>query len=289
MTSRAAAITAELRKRADLDILAWPVFDDYPVDVMVTTRHGGASTDGHGDFATLNLSFAVGDDPAHVLANRRRVAGACHAGLSDFVFARQVHGRATAIVSRADRGRGAERPDGALPDADALVTCDPGTVLAILVADCVPIVLYDPAAHVVACVHAGWRGTVARVTQAALAAMSALGSRPGDVIAGIGPAIAPDRYRVGEQVASAARQAFGAGTPGVLQEDGPGSWLFDLWEANRLALSQAGVAPERIHVAGFPTGPDPGLFFSHRARQPSGRFALVARLQALDGDHGSGA
>jgi YfiH family protein len=289
MTSRATAATAELRKRADLDVLTWPVFGAHPVDVMVTTRHGGVSASGHGDFATLNLSFAVGDDPAHVLANRRRVAGAFEAGLSDFVFARQVHGRAAAIVSRADRGRGAESPGGALPDADALVTRDPGTALAILVADCVPIVLYDPAAHVVACVHAGWRGTVARVTQAALAAMSTLGSRPGDVIAGIGPAIAPDHYRVGEEVASAARQAFGPDTPGVLRDDGPGRWLFDLWEANRLALTQAGVAPERIHLAGAATGPDPGLFFSHRAWQPSGRFALVARMRPPDGDPGSGA
>jgi purine-nucleoside/S-methyl-5'-thioadenosine phosphorylase / adenosine deaminase len=289
MTTRAAAATAELRKQADLEILAWPGFGAYPVDVLVTTRHGGVSNSGDGDFATLNLSFSVGDDPASVLANRHRVAGACQADLSDFVFARQVHGRAAAIVSRADRGRGAHSPDSAIADADALVTRDPGTVLAILVADCVPIVLYDPAAHVLACVHAGWRGTVARVTQAALAAMTTLGSKPGDVIAGIGPAIAPDRYRVGAEVASAASEAFGPDTPRVLRDDGSGGWLFDLWEANRLALAQAGVAPERVHVAGIPTGPAPGLFFSHRARQPCGRFALVARLRAPGGGHGSGA
>lgn len=288
MTTRAAATTAELRKHAGLDILAWPGFDAYPVDVIVTTRHGGVSTDGHGDFATLNLSFAVGDDRASVLANRHRVAQACQADLRDFVFARQVHGRAAAIVAGADRGRGAERPEDSVPDADALVTRDPGTALAILVADCVPIVLYDPAAHVIACVHAGWRGTVARVTQAALAAMTTLGARPEDVIAGIGPAIAPDRYRVGAEVASAASEAFGPETPRVLRDDGHGGWLFDLWEANRLVLSQAGVAPRHIHLAGVPTGPDPGLFFSHRARQPCGRFALVARLHAPDGGYGGG-
>ena len=270
-------------------MLAWPGFGAYPVDVIVTTRHGGVSTGGLGDFATLNLSFAVGDDPASVLANRRRVAQACQADLSDFVFARQVHGRDAAIVSRADRGRGAEHPHDAIADADALVTRDPGTVLAILVADCVPIVLYDPAAHVLACVHAGWRGTVARVTQAALAAMTTLGSNPADVIAGIGPAIAPDAYRVGEEVASAAKQAFGSDTPSVLRDDGREGWLFDLWEANRLTLAQAGVAPERIHLAGVPTGPGPGLFFSHRARQPCGRFALLARLHAPDGGQGSSA
>ena len=105
-----------------------------------------------------------------------------------------------------------------------------------LVADCVPIVLYDPAAHVLACVHAGWRGTVAGVTGAALDAMAGLGTRPGDVIAGIGPAIGPDRYQVGEDVAAAARECFGEHAPLVLRPDGTGRWLFDLWSASRLLL-----------------------------------------------------
>ena len=82
-------------------------------------------------------------------------------------------------------------------------------VLAILTADCVPIVLHDPVAGVLACVHAGWRGTVAGVSAAALAAMQALGSRPSDVIAGIGPAIAAARYQVGPDVHQAVTQAFG--------------------------------------------------------------------------------
>src|SRR5215831_16635853 len=132
-----------LRQRGDLRVLAWPTFDPLPVDVLVTTRHGGVST---GHYATLNLSFSVGDRPQDVVDNRRRAAAALGAGLADFAFATQVHGAVARIVTAGDRGRGAAARGGTVGDADALVTSDPGTVLAVLVADCVPIVLYDPRA-----------------------------------------------------------------------------------------------------------------------------------------------
>jgi YfiH family protein len=267
----------ELRQRAGLQVLAWPALDRYPVDALVTTRQGGVSA---GDYATLNLSFGVGDRPEDVLENRRRAAAALDAGLGDLAFGTQVHGAVARVVTRADRGRGAAVADGGVGEADALVTSDPGTGLAALVADCVPIVLYDPAAHVLACVHAGWRGTVARVTDAALAAMAALGTRPGDVVAGIGPAIGPDRYQVGEDVAEAARECFGEHAPLVIRPDGTGRWLFDLWSANRVLLREAGVADQNIHVAAVPTGAD---FYSNRTARPCGRFGVLARLRPRDG------
>jgi polyphenol oxidase len=285
MTAPATA-TCEIRRQGELGVLAWPLFDGLGADVMVTTRAGGVSA---GPYATLNLSFSVDDEPGAVLENRRRVAAALGAGLGDFVFARQVHSGRAQVVSAADRGRGTLSLDDAVPDTDALVTSDPGTVLAILVGDCVPIVLYDPVARVLACVHAGWRGTVARITDAALRAMSALGGQPDRVLAGIGPAIAPDRYQVGEDVAAAVRDCFGADTASVLRPDGTGRWLLDLWAANRRLLALAGVPDRQIHVAATPTGPDPdsragdldgqGLFFSDRTARPCGRFALVARLK----------
>lgn len=274
MSAPAAAMPG-FRQRGGLEFLTWPVFGPLPVDVVVTTRHGGVSA---GGYATLNLSFQVGDDPEAVLANRQRVAAALGTGLGDFVFAHQVHGSDAAIVSAADRGRGAHRPGDAVPGADALVTADPGTVLAVLVADCVPVVLYDPAAHVLACVHAGWRGTAARVGAAAVAAMRSLGCRPGDIIAGLGPAIGPGSYRVGGNVIGEVRRALGAGAGQVLRPDGAGTALLDLWAANRLILRETGIPDGQIHVAAVPTGPGPGRFFSHRAGQPCGRFALVARL-----------
>jgi len=298
------ATTCELRRQGGLRVLTWPALDQPAhaargAEVLVTTRHGGVSA---GPYATLNLSFSVGDDPGAVLENRQRVAAALGADLADFVFARQVHGGQAQVVSAAERGRGTLGVEDAIGQVDALVTRDPGTVLAILVGDCVPIVLYDPVAHVLAAVHAGWRGTVAGVSQAALAAMATLGSRPADVLAGIGPAIAPDRYQVGDDVRAGIVAGLGDEAASVLRPDGTGRWLLDLWSANRKMLTRAGVPDSQIHVAAIPTGPDQpggpgargkdndeggdtaggGLFFSDRTARPCGRFALVARLTGSD-------
>jgi len=267
------------RQVRGLEVLTWPVFDAFGVDVLVTTRRGGVSA---GPYASLNLSFNVGDEPVAVRENRRRAAAVLGAGLDDVVVAEQVHGAVAEVVGAADRGRGARAAAGAVPGADALATADPGTVLAVLAADCVPVVLYDPIAHVLACAHAGWRGTAAGTAASAVAAMRSLGTRPADVIAGIGPAIAPDRYQVGAEVADAATRAFGDRAARVLRPTGPGQWQLDLWTANRLVLQDAGVPAAQIHVAEIPTGPPSGPFFSYRAERPCGRFAALARLRPAE-------
>lgn len=267
------APAAALRRAAGLQVLPWPALDGLPVEAFVTTRGGGVSA---GPYESLNMSLSVGDEPGAVLENRRRVAAAIGACPADFVFGRQVHGAGVRVVTGADRSSGAFTADGAVPEADALVTGDPSVVLAILAADCVPVVLYDPAARVLACVHAGWRGTVARACAAAVTVMAGLGARPGGIIAGIGPGIGADRYQVGPEVAAAASAGFGPAAGAVIRPDGTGRWLFDLAAANRLVLREAGLADGNIHATGYVTGD--GMFFSDRAARPCGRLALVARL-----------
>ena len=262
---------------SDVVALRWPHLGGHGLDAFVTGRDGGVS---EGAYSSLNLSLGVGDDPGRVLENRRRVASAAGVELADMVFAHQVHGRDVAVVTDADRGRGTLAVDDA-PAADALVTATPGLGIAVLVGDCVPIVLYDPAAHVVAAVHAGWRGTVARVTDAALAAMAGLGAEAARVRAGLGPAITADRYQVGDDVADAARACFGGDVDddlgGIVRPDGTGRWTFDLWAANHRLLVAAGVDPAHIDVS--PVGTGPGTpFFSDRTARPCGRFAAIARL-----------
>jgi YfiH family protein len=313
------------RAAGGLRLLTWPTLltSGAGVEAAVTARSGGVSS---GPYATLNLSLSVGDDPDCVLENRRRLAGALGASLDDFVFARQVHGAGVRVVGAADRGSGAFSLDDAIGSAgpagpaghggsaggaDALVTTAPGVVLAILTADCVPIVLHDPVAGVLACVHAGWRGTVAGVTAAAVAALRDLGSRPSDLVAGLGPAIAADRYQVGPDVHQAVTRSFGPAASAFIRPDPatPDRWLLDLHSANRHALVDAGIPAPQIHTTTFPTGPtppapmhpvptstsnptgpaapvnptdpvSPGDFFSDRAARPCGRLALVARLRA---------
>jgi YfiH family protein len=251
-----------------------------PLETLFTGRSGGVSP---GPYESLNLSLGVGDDPANVLENRRRLAAAFGAELDDFVFARQVHGAGVRVVGDPDRGSGTLSQDDAIPDTDALVTTAPGVVLAILTADCVPIVLHDPVARVLACVHSGWRGTVARVAARALAAMMAFGSRPEDVLAGLGPAVDPAKYQVGSDVHAAVCGTFGAGPAGsFLRPDpvAPDRWLLDMRAANRHVLREAGLSEQNVHVTDVPTG---GNYFSDRAERPCGRLALIARLRDAGG------
>jgi YfiH family protein len=262
-----------MRSDGQLRLSTWPALDASGIDAAVTGRAGGVSA---GPYESLNLSLTVGDDPANVLENRRRLAAGFGAGLGDFVFARQVHGAGVAVVGDADAGRGAVSQDDAIPDTDALVTTSSGVVLVILTADCVPIVLHDPVAGVLACVHAGWRGTVARIGAAAVTTMEKLGASPGDMLAGLGPAIDPARYQVGSDVHQAITVAFGAGEFIRPDPDAAGRWLLDLRAANRHVLREAGLRERNILVTGTPTGRE---FFSDRAERPCGRLALVARLR----------
>jgi YfiH family protein len=138
-------------------------------------------------------------------------------------------------------------------------------------ADCTPVLLADPKAGAVAAVHAGWRGSAVRAASAAVEALSEVfGSRPQDIVAGIGPAIGPCCYEVGQDVVDAFSDR-----PELFFEG-----RLDLWAANHQALVEAGVPAEQIEVAGICTQCESERFFSHRANggQPAGRFAAVIRL-----------
>ena len=263
----------ELIEPDGLEVLRWKLFEGHPLDVVVTTLHGGVSD---GPYATLNLGLHVGDDEEAVLENRRRAARAVGLQLDDLVFCNQTHRRDVALVDGSHRGRGARSLAGAIDGVDALATATPSVGLVAMVADCVPVVLYDPVAHVLAVVHAGWGGTVRKVAEAAVTTLAGLGSQPGDILAAIGPAIEADRYQVGDEVADAARDAFGPATDLLVRPNGTGRWLFDLWAANRHTLLECGLRPESIVTATEGSGAD--RYFSYRAVRPCGRFAAVAVL-----------
>lgn len=258
--------------------MAWPAFDDLAVDVVMTTRHGGVST---GGYRSLNLALHVGDDDDRVIHNRGLAAELIGAELGDMVFCNQTHGRGVLRVTASDCGRGSRSVTTAPDGVDAMVTAEVGPALAMMVADCVPIALYDPRSHVAGVVHSGWRGTVLRVAEASVQAMVRLGSSPDDIIAAIGPAIEANKYKVGPEVMKAASVCFRGETADVIHPErgeGTGKYLFDLWEANRRILAESGVSPDRILVAGIPTGGD-GPFFSYRDEKHCGRNAMLVSLE----------
>jgi YfiH family protein len=257
-------------------LLVWPEAASFGARVAVTTRHGGVS---EGPYDSLNLGLHVGDDPNRVVANRERAAGAFGIGLSDLVFAEQVHGADVAVVGPADRGRGTRGLADAVPATDVLVTTAQNVALVILVADCVPIALVDPEERVLATVHAGWRGTAARAVPRALSAMADLGARPERVVAFIGPAVRPEDYQVDDTVHRALSDATAPAplAPGVARTDGPGHWRVDLTLANQQLLVMAGVPAPQIFGCGVTTAHQD--YFSDRAVRPCGRFGLLAQLK----------
>lgn len=247
------------------------------VDAVVSTRHGGVS---QRPYESLNLGLHVGDRPESVVENRRRLFAALGLPLERSVWCRQVHEDSVRVVDVADAGRGALGPDSVIADTDALVTDVVDLPLAVIVADCVPVVVYDPEHHVLGIAHAGWAGTVRRITRATVATMrERWGSDPARLQAAIGPSIGPEDYEVGEDVASAAQAAFAAEAEGVLRQRGDGKYNFDLWAANRIDLLEAGVPESQIETAEI-SSLGHGDFYSHRGEGVTGRFAAVACLRS---------
>jgi hypothetical protein len=151
------------------------------------------------------------------------------------------------------------------PEGDAVVSDVPGVALAVVVADCVPVLIVDPKTGAAAAVHAGWRGTAAGVTTAAVQAMTEhWGSRPSDLVAAIGPSIGPDDYEVGESLVAAFREAgHGHAVDRWFRRvDGP--LRLDLWRANREQLESTGVPAASIVTAELSTAAHPGWLESYR-------------------------
>jgi YfiH family protein len=247
------------------------------VVACVSGREGGTSTP---PYDSLNLSFGVGDEPTAVLENRTRLCRALGEPLDALTVANQVHAGNVVVVDDGRRGRGARDAADAVADADALVTATPGVLLAVLLADCVPVVLLDPVRAVVAVAHAGWRGTVAHVAANTVATMAdALGCDPADIRAGIGPSIGPASYEVGEDVAAAARASY-PHVPGLVRDHDHGRRTFDLWAANTADLRAAGVLAHHIEVSGVDSHRATDRYYSHRAARPTGRFMALAALRS---------
>lgn len=233
------------------------------VRALSTLRTGGASG---APYASFNLGDHVGDAPAAVAENRRRLAAA--AGLpAEPEWLRQVHGVNVADLDVPDRVGSAA--------ADAAFTRRRGRVCAILTADCLPVLLAADSGDMAAAAHAGWRGLAAGVIEAAVSACIGTGS-PGGLLAWLGPAISPKHFEVGAEV----REALLAGDPGGEAAFVPNSrkrFMADLGLLARRRLATAGV--ERIYGGGECTFDDADRYFSHRRDGVTGRQATLIWLE----------
>lgn len=245
-------------------------FDRYGLPHGLFTRHGGVSPT---PWESLNLGGTTGDSREHVIENRSRIFEVFDRPVESIFDSWQVHGR---TVLCADQPRPL---DAAHQKADAILTDHREITLFMRFADCVPVFLFDPVKQVAGIVHAGWRGTVDRAAAAAVDRMvSQYGSRPADLIAGIGPSICVDHYEIGQSptVVDEIRSAFGKDAETVLQGRN-GSTHFDLWKANEVVLSAAGVQHvEQSRLCTYCHNQD---WYSHRAEKgKTGRYGALLAL-----------
>lgn len=243
-----------------MDIAEHCVVPDWPlparVRALVTTRAGGVSA---GPFSGLNLGLRTGDDPAAVAENRARLERRLPQAPR---WLQQVHG--STVVDADDLT--------AIPPADASVARNAGTVCAIMIADCLPVLLADKAGTCVGAAHAGWRGLAGGVISNTIGRMTA---RPAELTAWIGPGIGPSAFEVGDDVLD----AFCADTAEnreAFKPLKPGKWLCDLPMLARKALQRAGVTA--IHGGNLCTYSDPARFYSYRRDRVTGRMAALIWL-----------
>jgi len=230
------------------------------------TRRGGVS---EGLYASLNVGLGSADDPAAVRENRRRAAAAL--GATGLVTVHQVHS--------ADVAAAAGPWPGDPPRADALVTTTPGVLLGALAADCAPVLIADAAAGVAAAVHAGWRGALGGIVEAAVERMVAAGAARDRLVAAVGPCIGPRSYEVGLEFetrfvdADAAAGRFFAPAPDPVKR------LFDLPAFVLARLAAAGVG--RAEWTGHDTCAQGEDFFSNRRAVRSGEPDYGRLLSAI--------
>jgi YfiH family protein len=218
----------------------------------------------------FNLSYSTSPDPLPVEVNRKQLAKTVGLNFEQLYIPRQVH---KDHVLKVDASTTME----SLEETDALVTNDANVCIAVMSADCVPILLYDKKNHAAGAVHSGWKGTVAHILAKTLKAMQhEFGTSGADVLAVIGPSVCLASYEVGHEVIEAVRKSF-SNADDLLQTQKNGKAKLDLWKANYIQLTSFGVRPENIEVANACTVIHNQHFFSAR-KGDSGRFAAGIRL-----------
>lgn len=252
-----------IKERDGFPMLVYPLLEQTGiVKHCFTTRQGGVS---EGIFESLNLSFSRGDKREAVEENFHRVAKALGTEYEKFVFTDQTHTTNVKRVGKEDAGKGLTR-ERDYTDVDGLITNEPGIVLSTFYADCVPLYFVDLVHRAIGLSHSGWRGTVGRMGQVTLEAMSReFGTKPEEVICAIGPSICQSCYEISEDVAKEFQKEFPNYEKEILIDKGNGKYQLDLWRTNEIILLEAGVKPEHLAVTNICTCCNEKLLFSHRA------------------------
>lgn len=254
-------------RKGEVEYLTFPLLEQTGlVRHLFSTRLGGVS---EGIYESMNLSYSRGDKKEAVDENYRRIASVLDCQVEQIVCSDQTHTTNLRIVGREDGGKGIVRTKD-YTDVDGLLTDERNIVLATFYADCVPLYFVDTKKKAIALAHSGWRGTVNRMGRCVIDKMkTAYGTRPEDVVAAIGPSICQHCYEVSEDVAEAFQKEFTktGQAEQILTDKGRGKYLLNLWRANEIILTEAGIPATQIETTDLCTCHNSQYLFSHRASQ----------------------
>lgn len=243
-----------------------------------TTIAGGVSEDAYESF---NLGFYSGDIPERVLTNRSILANSLNIPVASLYIPYQTHEDKICVLDKNFLSMSDEEKSQHLNGVDALITNEKGIGIGITTADCVPVLIYDANKHVLAAVHAGWKGTVASIVEkTVIKMMGVFGCKPQDMKVGIAPCISQRNFEVGEEVVSEFRNAGFFMVDILHRNTSTGKGHIDLRLANKLQLLELGVEEENIEVSDFCTFSNPDKFFSARRQTiHSGRMVTGGVLR----------
>jgi YfiH family protein len=271
------ALSEEIKviEKGGLVLLSFPRFaPDKAVKQVISTRLGGVS---RGHFKSLNLSAQVGDDPIRVFKNRELFRSAAGYRKTHLVQAKQIHSDIVLKIGAEDLK--SLPVSGPWKEGDALITKEKNVTLMILVADCLPVLFYDPLHQAIGLAHAGWRGTASHIAAKTLLGMGeAFGTQASDVKVALGPCIGPCCYEVGDDVKGQFEEIFPWASE-VFQRSFGGRFKLDLAKANARQLLDLGVSEENLIRSNLCTVERQDWFYSHRAEAKEG--ASTGRLGAF--------
>ena len=268
----------QVTEQSGVTFLQYPLLADTGiVKHGFSTKLGGVS---EGIYESMNLSFKLGDDEQAVRENFERMARALEVETADMVFAMQTHTANVRKVTNEDRGKGIVTPLD-YQDVDGLITNEPGICMVTTYADCVPLFFVDPVHKAIGLSHSGWRGTVGRIGQVTLQKMhEEYGTEAKDVFAAIGPSICQDCYEVSEDVIEQFKNTFAEHNwDAIFYPKENGKYQLNLWKANEIILTEAGVLKEHMAVTNVCTNCNSEMLFSHRAT--AGKRGSLAAFMAL--------
>ena len=256
-------------EKNQVPIIRFRAFDEFKwISCGFSTRLGGVSK---GVWESMNPSFSRGDLEEDALENIKRIAYALEMPYENMVFSQQTHTTNVRLVLESDKGKGVIK-DRDYTDVDGLLTHLTNIPLVTFYADCVPLFFVDPVHKVIASSHSGWRGTVNKMGAVTVEKMQKdYGTDPKDIVAVIGPSICGACYEVSEDVADAFKAAFDSKywnlilVDRYLGKDGNSmKYKLDLWQANAILLSKAGIPKNQIHISGLCTHCHSDVLWSHR-------------------------